>query len=191
MFYSIISRRFRMQRKCFFLKHPNISPTKRHILHQKRILHHFSTLKTEKNQRKGHTLNILSFDLHGFKSLCPLTHKRIKDGYINGTIGHNLSTKTDVTPQPKARNLMTFRHFNNYALQLQSFKTGPTPSNIAQGRPANKRNFFQQRNPSQRPIYHTRPCCHARQRTPICNQQPSSTPHLILYRDTIVGWVRL
>lgn len=142
MFYSIISRRFRMQRKCFFLKLPNISPTKRHILHQKRILHHFSTLKTEKNQRKGHILNILSFDLHGFKSLCPLTHKRIKDGYINGTIDHNLSTKTDVTPQPKARNLMTFRHFNNYALQLQCFKTGPTTPNIAQGRPANKRNFF-------------------------------------------------
>ena len=170
MFYPIISRRFRMQRKYFFLKLPNISPIKRHILHQKRILHHFSSLKTEKNQRKGHTLNILSFDLHGFKSLCPLTHKRIKDGYINGTIGHNPSTKTDVTPQPKARNLMTFRHFNNYALQLQSFKTGPTPSNIAQGRPANKRNFFQQRNPSQRPIYHTRPCYHARQRTPTCNQ---------------------
>lgn len=130
MFYSIISRRFRMQRKCFFLKHPNISPTKRHILHQKRILHHFSTLKTEKNQRKGHTLNILSFDLHGFKSLCPLTHKRIKDGYINGTIDHNLSTKTDVTPQPKSRNLMTYRHFNNCTIQLQCFKTGPTPSNI-------------------------------------------------------------
>ena len=180
-----------MQRKCFFLKLPNISPTKRHILHQKRILHHFFTLKTEKNQRKGHILNILSFDLHGFKSLCPLTHKRIKDGYINGTIDHNLSTKTDVTPQPKSRNLMTFRQFNNYALQLQCFKTGLTQSNIAQGRPANKRNFFQQRNPSQRPIYHTRPCYHAQQRTPTCNQQPSSTPHLILYRDTIVGWVRL
>lgn len=149
------------------------------------------TLKTEKNQRKGHILNILSFDLHGFKSLCPLTHKRIKDGYINGTIDHNLSTKTDVTPQPKSRNLMTFRQFNNYALQLQCFKTGLTQSNIAQGRPANKRNFFQQRNPRQRPIYHTRPCYHARQRTPTCNQQPSSTPHLILYRDTIVGWVRL
>ena len=26
---------------------------------------------------------------------------------------------------------------------------------------------------------------------PFCNQQPSSTPHLILHRDTIVGWVRL
>lgn len=117
MFYSIISRRFRMQRKCFFLKLPNISPTKRHILHQKRILHHFFTLKTEKNQRKGHILNILSFDLHGFKSLCPLTHKRIKDDYINGTIDHNLSTKTDVTPQPKARNLMTYRQFNNCILQ--------------------------------------------------------------------------
>lgn len=150
MFYPIISRRFRMQRKYFFLKLPNISPIKRHILHQKRILHHFSTLKTEKNQRKGHILNILSFDLHGFKSLCPLTHKKIKDGYINGTIDHNLSTKTDVTPQPKARNLMTFRHFNNCTLQLQCFKTGPTPSNIAQGRPANKRNFFSAKKPKQK-----------------------------------------
>ena len=88
-----------MQRKYFFLKLPNISPIKRHILHQKRILHHFSTLKTEKNQRKGHTLNILSFDLHGFKSLCPLTHKRIKDGYINGTIGHNPLTSSSCHPK--------------------------------------------------------------------------------------------